>query len=76
MHAPGPAVAGANGPSAVWLAGLPGWSATRRGLAKSLWITVGAVEKHIRHIFGGLEIPASPDIHRRVPVVITYLGTR
>jgi DNA-binding NarL/FixJ family response regulator len=46
------------------------------GIAKTLWITHGAVEKHIRHIFAKLRIPATTDIHRRVLAVITFLETR
>src|SRR5262249_51586850 len=35
-------------------------------IARTLWITEGAVEKHIKHIFGKLRIPATADSHRRV----------
>jgi DNA-binding NarL/FixJ family response regulator len=45
-------------------------------IAKTLWITPGAVEKHIRHIFRRLAIPATPDTHRRVLAVITFLEAR
>jgi DNA-binding NarL/FixJ family response regulator len=46
------------------------------GIAKALWITHGAVEKHIKHIFAKLGIPATSDTHRRVLAVITFLETR
>ena len=46
------------------------------GIAKTLWITHGAVEKHIKHIFAKLKIPATADTHRRVLAAITYLETR
>jgi DNA-binding NarL/FixJ family response regulator len=46
------------------------------GIAKTLWISHGAVEKHIKHVFAKLRIPAIPDIHRRVLAVITFLETR
>lgn len=46
------------------------------GIAKTLWITHGAVEKHIKHIFAKLGIPATADIHRRVLAAITFLETR
>jgi len=46
------------------------------GIAKTLWITHGAVEKHIKHIFAKLKIPATSDIHRRILAVITFLETR
>ena len=35
-----------------------------------------AVEKHIKHIFTKLEIPATPDTHRRVLAIITFLEAR
>jgi DNA-binding NarL/FixJ family response regulator len=46
------------------------------GIAKALWITHGAVEKHIKHIFSKLGIPATLDAHRRVLAVITFLEAR
>ena len=46
------------------------------GIAKTLWVTPGAVEKHVRHLFRKLGIPATPDIHRRVLAVITFLEAR
>ncbi|HEY1671310.1 MAG TPA: response regulator transcription factor [Streptosporangiaceae bacterium] len=46
------------------------------GIAKALWITEGAVEKHIKRIFSKLEIPATPDTHRRVLAVVTFLDRR
>jgi DNA-binding NarL/FixJ family response regulator len=46
------------------------------GIAKTLWITQGAVEKHIKHIFSKLGIPVMPDTHRRVLAVITFLDAR
>jgi PAS domain S-box-containing protein len=45
-------------------------------IAKTLWITEGAVEKHIRHIFGKLRIPSAPDNHRRVLAVLAFLEAR
>jgi PAS domain S-box-containing protein len=45
-------------------------------IARTLWITEGAVEKHIKHIFGKLRIPAAPDTHRRVLAVLTFLEAR
>lgn len=46
------------------------------GIAHTLWVTPGAVEKHIRHLFRKLGIPATPDTHRRVLAVITFLESR
>jgi PAS domain S-box-containing protein len=45
-------------------------------IADTLWVTEGAVEKHIRHIFSKLRIPAAPDNHRRVLAVLTFLDAR
>jgi DNA-binding NarL/FixJ family response regulator len=46
------------------------------GIAKTLWITPGAVEKHVKHIFAKLGIPVTSDTHRRVLAAITFLETR
>jgi DNA-binding NarL/FixJ family response regulator len=48
---------------------------TNVGIAKLLGITEGATEKHISNILGKLELPDSPDDHRRVLAVLTYLGS-
>jgi PAS domain S-box-containing protein len=45
-------------------------------IAERLWVTEGAVEKHIRHIFSKLRIPVAPDTHRRVLAVLTFLDAR
>jgi DNA-binding NarL/FixJ family response regulator len=46
------------------------------GIAKTIWVTNGAVEKHVKHIFRKLGIPASSDAHRRVLAVITFFDAR
>jgi DNA-binding NarL/FixJ family response regulator len=46
------------------------------GIARRLWITEGAVEKHVRSILGKLRLPASEDDHRRVLAVVTFLDSR
>jgi serine/threonine-protein kinase PknK len=43
------------------------------GIAHRLWITEGAVEKHVRSILAKLDLPASDEDHRRVLAVLTYL---
>ena len=56
--------------------GLMAEEQSNAGIAKALWITHGAVEKHIKHIFSKLGIPATLDTHRRVLAVITFLEAR
>jgi serine/threonine-protein kinase PknK len=46
------------------------------GIAKTLWITQSAVEKHINHIFSKLGVPATQDTHQRVLAVIAFLDAR
>jgi DNA-binding NarL/FixJ family response regulator len=48
---------------------------TNVGIAHELHISEGATEKHIGNIFGKLELPDSPDDHRRVLAVLAYLGS-
>jgi DNA-binding NarL/FixJ family response regulator len=43
------------------------------GIAEQLFITVGAVEKHIARIFTKLRLPPTDTDHRRVLAVLTYL---
>jgi DNA-binding NarL/FixJ family response regulator len=46
------------------------------GIGQRLWITEGAVEKHVHSILGKLRLPATQDDHRRVLAVVTYLEAR
>jgi DNA-binding NarL/FixJ family response regulator len=46
------------------------------GIARELWISEGAVEKHVRSILTKLRLPATEDGHRRVLAVLTYLENR
>lgn len=44
------------------------------GIAKTLYITEGSVEKHISNILSKLGLKTGDDNHRRVLAVLTYLG--
>jgi DNA-binding NarL/FixJ family response regulator len=46
---------------------------SNRAIARSLFLSEGAVEKHIRAIFTKLGLHADADSHRRVLAVLTYL---
>jgi DNA-binding NarL/FixJ family response regulator len=46
------------------------------GIAGLLWITEGAVEKHVRRILSKLDLPTAPGDHRRVLAVIAFLDSR
>ena len=49
---------------------------SNNGIAHRLYITEGAVEKHVRSILMKLRLPPTEDDHRRVLAVVTYLGAR
>jgi DNA-binding NarL/FixJ family response regulator/class 3 adenylate cyclase len=46
---------------------------SNQAIAEKMVVTERAVEKHVTSIFGKLRLPASPDDHRRVLAVLTYL---
>jgi DNA-binding NarL/FixJ family response regulator len=45
-------------------------------IAERLFITDHTVEKHVKNILGTLRLPQSPDDHRRVLAVITFLNSQ
>jgi DNA-binding NarL/FixJ family response regulator len=49
---------------------------SNNGIARRLFITDGAVEKHVHSILAKLRLPATEDNHRRVLAVVTFLGAR
>ena len=51
-------------------------SQSNAGIAKTLWITQSAVEKHINRIFSKLGVPATLDTHQRVLAVIAFLDAQ
>jgi DNA-binding NarL/FixJ family response regulator len=46
---------------------------SNRAVAEAMVVTERAVEKHVTSIFGKLRLTASPEDHRRVLAVLTYL---
>ena len=46
------------------------------GIAHRLFISEGAVEKHVRSILAKLQLPAADDDHRRVLAVLMFLDAR
>jgi DNA-binding NarL/FixJ family response regulator len=46
---------------------------SNQGIAKALFVTEAAVEKHVTSIFHKLELGPTPTEHRRVTAVLTYL---
>ena len=43
-------------------------------IARAIYVTKGAVEKHVNNIFGKLGLAQTDDDHRRVLAVLTYLS--
>jgi serine/threonine-protein kinase PknK len=50
--------------------------ASNGGIAKRLFVTEGTVEKHVRGILAKLRLAETPDDHRRVLAVLTFLDSR
>jgi DNA-binding NarL/FixJ family response regulator len=49
---------------------------SNHAIARTLYVTEGAVEKHVKNIFGKLGLAQTDDDHRRVLAVLTYLRDR
>jgi DNA-binding NarL/FixJ family response regulator len=49
---------------------------SNRAIAERLVVTEHTVEKHVKNIFGTLRLPLSPDDHRRVLAVVSYLNSQ
>jgi len=43
-------------------------------IAERLFVTEHTIEKHVKNIFETLRLPSSPDDHRRVLAVVTFLN--
>jgi DNA-binding NarL/FixJ family response regulator len=46
------------------------------GIARSIWVTEGTVEKNVHSILGKLSLPGTEDDHRRVLAVVAFLENR
>jgi DNA-binding NarL/FixJ family response regulator len=53
--------------------GLMAQGLSNAALARALVVSEGAIEKHISNIFAKLDLPPSPDGHRRVMAVLAFL---
>jgi len=49
---------------------------SNKAIAEQLFVTEHTVEKHVKSIFGTLRLPPSPDDHRRVLAVVTFLNAQ
>lgn len=49
---------------------------SNKAIAEQLFVTEHTVEKHVKSIFSTLRLPLSPDDHRRVLAVVTYLNAQ
>jgi serine/threonine-protein kinase PknK len=56
--------------------GLMAEGRSNAGIAQTLWVTEGTVEKHVHSILNKLRLPESGEDHRRVLAVLTFLETR
>lgn len=48
---------------------------SNHAIARTLYVTEGAVEKHVKNIFSKLGLAQTSDDHRRVLAVLTYLSS-
>jgi DNA-binding NarL/FixJ family response regulator len=60
-------------PRELEVLGLMAEGRSNAGIARTLVLTVGSVEKHVASILGKLDLPPSESDHRRVLAVLAYL---
>ena len=48
---------------------------SNKAIAERLFVSEHTVEKHVKGVFATLELAQSPDDHRRVLAVLTYLNS-
>ena len=56
--------------------GLMAEGRSNKAIAERLFVTEHTVEKHVKNIFATLRLPPSPDDHRRVLAVVTFLNAQ
>ena len=56
--------------------GLMAEGRSNKAIGESLYVTEHTVEKHVKNIFAALRLPPSPDDHRRVLAVVTFLNAQ
>jgi serine/threonine-protein kinase PknK len=56
--------------------GLMAEGRSNAGIARTLWVTEGTVEKHVHSILQKLRLPETGNDHRRVLAVLTFLEAR
>jgi DNA-binding NarL/FixJ family response regulator len=49
---------------------------SNKAIAERLCVTEHTIEKHVKHIFETLRLASSPDDHRRVLAVVTFLNAQ
>jgi DNA-binding NarL/FixJ family response regulator len=63
-------------PRELEVLGLMAEGRSNAGIAGRLWVAEGTVEKHVRSILTKLELPETPEDHRRVLAVVVFLESR
>jgi serine/threonine-protein kinase PknK len=49
---------------------------SNKAIAERLFVTEHTIEKHVKNILAALSLPPSPDDHRRVLAVVTFLNSQ
>ena len=63
-------------PRELEVLGLMAEGRSNAGIAGRLWVAEGTVEKHVRSILTKLDLPETPEDHRRVLAVVVFLESR